>query len=45
MHQIADSIKTIGFSGPGRVEAAKLLGKTEIPFVRLEHMTPDQKEA
>nr|DAI40955.1 MAG TPA: ParB protein [Caudoviricetes sp.] len=31
-------------SGHGRVEAAKLLGLTEVPFVRLEHLTEDEKK-
>ena len=32
-------------AGHGRVEAAKLLGMTQVPCVRIEHMTPDQKRA
>lgn len=56
--QIAESIKTFGFTNPvlvdrensilaghGRVEAARLLGHSEVPCVRLEHMTESQKRA
>lgn len=32
-------------AGHGRVEAAKQLGMTEVPVVRIEHMTPAQKRA
>lgn len=32
-------------AGHGRVEAAKLLAMTEVPCVRLEHMTKEQKRA
>ena len=32
-------------AGHGRVEAAKLLGMSEVPCVRLENMTPAQKRA
>jgi DNA modification methylase len=32
-------------AGHGRVEAAKLIGLSHVPCVRLEHMTPDQKRA
>ena len=32
-------------AGHGRVEAAKLLGMIEVPCVRLEHMTTEQKRA
>ena len=32
-------------AGHRRVEAAKLLGMTQVPCVRIEHMTPDQKRA
>ena len=32
-------------AGHGRVEAAKLLGMVEVPCVRLEHMSPEQKRA
>ena len=52
IRQIADSIRTFGFTNPilvdhnngivaghGRVEAAKLLGKAEVPTIRLEDMT------
>jgi DNA modification methylase len=52
LRQIADSIRTFGFTNPvlvdrdngiiaghGRVEAAKLLGKAEVPTIRLEDMT------
>lgn len=58
IRQIAESIKTFGFTNPvlidrantilaghGRVEAARLLGMEQVPCVRLENMTPDQKRA
>ncbi len=58
VRQIADSIKTFGFTNPvliddkntilaghGRVEAAKLLGRTSVPCVRLSHMSAAQKRA
>jgi DNA modification methylase len=32
-------------AGHGRVEAAKLIGMSDVPCVRLEHMTLDQKRA
>ena len=32
-------------AGHGRVEAAKLLGLAQVPCVRLDHMTPEQKRA
>jgi DNA modification methylase len=32
-------------AGHGRVEAAKLLGMTEVPTIQLEHMTEAQKQA
>ena len=32
-------------AGHGRVEAAKMLGMTSVPCVRLDSMTPDQKRA
>lgn len=41
---LIDSANTI-LAGHGRVEAAKLLGMSEVPCVRLEHMTPEQKRA
>jgi hypothetical protein len=41
---LIDSANTI-LAGHGRVEAAKLLRMTEVPCVRLEHMTPEQKRA
>lgn len=41
---LIDNANTI-LAGHGRVEAAKLLGMTEVPCVRLEHMTPEQKRA
>lgn len=56
--QIAESIRTFGFTNPvlvdqanmilaghGRIEAARLLGMPEVPCVRIEHMTPEQKRA
>jgi ParB-like chromosome segregation protein Spo0J len=52
LRQIADSIRTFGFTNPvllddaggviaghGRIEAAKLLGLTEVPTIRLEDMS------
>ena len=41
---LIDGANTI-LAGHGRVEAAKLIGMTEVPCVRLEHMTPEQKRA
>ena len=41
---LIDSSDTI-LAGHGRVEAAKFLGIAEVPCVRLEHMTPEQKRA
>jgi len=41
---LIDNENTI-LAGHGRVEAAKLLGKPEVPCIRLEHMTPQQKRA
>lgn len=41
---LIDASNTI-LAGHGRVEAAKLIGMTRVPCVRLEHMTPDQKRA
>jgi ParB-like chromosome segregation protein Spo0J len=32
-------------AGHGRVEAAKLLGFSKVPTIRLEHLTPQQKRA
>ncbi|MEO0548283.1 MAG: DNA methyltransferase [Pseudomonadota bacterium] len=32
-------------AGHGRVEAAKLIGMTDVPIVRIEHMTETQKRA
>ena len=32
-------------AGHGRVEAAKLMGMEQVPCVRLDHMTPEQKRA
>lgn len=32
-------------AGHGRVEAAKLIGITKVPCVRLDHMKPEQKRA
>jgi DNA modification methylase len=58
IRQIADSIRTFGFTNPiliddeksilaghGRIEAAKSLGMTRIPCVRLSDMTTAQKRA
>ena len=41
---LIDNANTI-LAGHGRVEAARLLGMSEVPCVRLEHMTPEQKRA
>lgn len=41
---LIDGSDTI-LAGHGRVEAAKLLGLVEVPCVRLEHMSPQQKRA
>lgn len=41
---LIDNANTI-LAGHGRVEAAKLLGMNDVPCVRLEHMTPEQKRA
>ncbi|EYD74330.1 DNA modification methylase [Rubellimicrobium mesophilum DSM 19309] len=41
---LVDGTGTI-LAGHGRVAAAKLLGLTSVPCVRLEHMTPAQKRA
>lgn len=32
-------------AGHGRVEAAKLLGQTSVPTIRLEHLSPEQVQA
>lgn len=32
-------------AGHARIEAAKLLGLTEVPVIRLDHLTPEQKRA
>src|SRR5260221_14332226 len=58
IRQIADSIKTFGFTNPvlvhhnntilaghGRVAAAKLLGITLIPTIRIENLSADQIRA
>ena len=58
IQQIADSIRTFGFTNPipiddektilaghGRIEAAKSLGMTRIPCVRLSDITAAQKRA
>lgn len=58
IRQIADSIKTFGFTNPilideannilaghGRVEAAKLLGMTTVPCIRIDAMSEAQKRA
>ena len=54
---IADSIQKYGFNDPvgiygaeiveghGRVMAAKKLGLTEVPVVRLDHMTDEERRA
>jgi len=41
---LIDGDQTI-LAGHGRVEAARLLGMDDIPCIRLEHMTPEQKRA
>lgn len=41
---LIDEAKTI-LAGHGRVEAAKLLGLKEVPVVRIEHMSAEQKRA
>lgn len=41
---LIDEGRTI-LAGHGRVEAAKLLGMTEVPCLRLDHMSPMQKRA
>ncbi len=41
---LIDNENTI-LAGHGRVEAAKLLAWHEVPCIRLEHMTPQQKRA
>jgi DNA modification methylase len=41
---LIDNANTI-LAGHGRVEAARLLGLGEVPCVRLEHMTAEQKRA
>ncbi len=41
---LIDAANTI-LAGNGRVEAARLICMTEVPCVRLEHMTPEQKRA
>lgn len=41
---LIDNENTI-LAGHGRVEAAKLLTLLEVPCIRLEHMTPQQKRA
>lgn len=41
---LVDGSNTI-LAGHGRVEAAKLMGMDQVPCVRLEHMTPEQKRA
>ncbi len=41
---LIDNENTI-LAGHGRVEAAKLLALCEVPCIRLEHMTPQQKRA
>jgi DNA modification methylase len=41
---LIDNENTI-LAGHGRVEAAKLLALREVPCIRLEHMTPQQKRA
>jgi ParB-like chromosome segregation protein Spo0J len=32
-------------AGHGRIEAAKLLALPEVPVIRLDHLTPEQKRA
>ena len=41
---LTDESNTI-IAGHGRVEAAKLIGMTKVPTVRLENLTPDQIRA
>lgn len=41
---LIDEAGTI-LAGHGRVEAARLLGMSEVPCLRLDHMTEDQKRA
>lgn len=41
---LVDEAKTI-LAGHGRVEAARRLGLEEIPILRIEHLSPDQKRA
>lgn len=41
---LIDNENTI-LAGHGRVEAAKLLALHDVPCIRLEHMTPQQKRA
>lgn len=41
---LIDETKTI-LAGHGRVEAAKLLGRKDVPVVRIEHMSAEQKRA
>lgn len=41
---LIDNEQTI-LAGHGRVEAAKQLGWAQVPCIRLEHMTPQQKRA
>lgn len=41
---LIDRANTV-LAGHGRIEAAKLLGMTEVPCIRLEHMTQEQKRA
>src|SRR5580700_5025989 len=55
IRQIAESIRTFGFTNPvlvnrskmiiaghGRIEAAKLLGMSSVPVIRLENLSEDQ---
>ena len=41
---LIDEHRTI-LAGHGRVEAAKIIGLRQVPCVRLDHMTPDEKRA
>lgn len=41
---LIDKENTI-LAGHGRVEAARLLGQPEVPCIRLEHLTPQQRRA
>ena len=41
---LIDERRTI-LAGHGRVEAARLLGRDDVPCLRLDHMTEDQKRA